>query len=161
MTIRWYAGADHAGFALKRALVEQLRGLGDEVIDLGTDSEQSVDYPDYGAMVGRKVSGDPGSFGLLVCGTGIGVSIAANKIAGVRAAVVTDSFTAAATRAHNDANVIAFGSRVVGPGLAQAALQAFRATPFEGGRHARRVDKIRELEQGGPSGGTGSGETKT
>jgi ribose 5-phosphate isomerase B len=148
--MRWYAGSDHAGLALKRQLVEVLRALGDQVDDLGTDSEASVDYPDFGAAVGRAVAAsNGGAFGLVVCGTGIGISIAANKIAGIRAGVVNDCFTAAATRAHNDANVIAFGARVIGPGLAEAALKAFRETPFEGGRHARRVEKIGELEKSG------------
>lgn len=147
--MKWYAGADHAGFKLKQALVDRLRALGDEVVDLGTDSPAPVDYPDFGAEVGRRVSADPGTFGLLVCGTGIGISIAANKIPGVRAAAVTETFAAKATRAHNDANVIAFGARIVGPGVAEDALLAFRDTPFEGGRHERRVAKIRDLESSG------------
>jgi ribose 5-phosphate isomerase B len=149
LNVRWYAGSDHAGFGLKQQLVTLLRDLGDEVTDLGTDSLDSVDYPDYAASVGRHVAAERGSFGLLVCGTGIGVAIAANKIAGVRAATVTDWFTAQATRAHNDANVVAFGARVVGPGVAEAALRVFRDTPFEGGRHQRRVDKIRALDGSG------------
>ena len=118
--MRWYAGSDHAGFALKESLVALLRGLGDEVRDLGTDSGDSVDYPDYAAAVGRAVVADPGSLGLLVCGTGIGIAIAANKVHGVRAATVNDWFSAQATRAHNDANVIALGARVVGAGVAEA-----------------------------------------
>lgn len=145
--MKWYAGADHAGVALKNALVERLRARGDEVEDLGTHSDESVDYPDYGAEVGRRVAREPGSMGLLVCGTGIGVAIAANKIAGVRAAVVTDAFTARAARGHNDANVVALGARVTGRGVAEDALLAFRDTPFEGGRHARRLDKIAALER--------------
>ncbi len=145
--MKWYAGSDHAGFLLKQQLVAALRELGDEVTDLGTDSKDSVDYPDFGEAVARKVVEDRGSFGLLVCGTGIGISMAANKIAGVRAAVVTDSFTAQATRSHNDANVICFGERVVGPGVAAEALRVFRATEFEGGRHQRRVDKIDALSR--------------
>lgn len=145
--MRWFAGSDHAGLGLKRYLVERLRELGDEVVDLGTDSEESVDYPDFGAAVGRAVMGEGGSRGLLVCGTGIGISIAANKIHGVRAAVVNDVFSAQATRAHNDANIIAFGSRVIGAGHAALALRAFRDTPFEGGRHTGRVAKISALER--------------
>jgi ribose 5-phosphate isomerase B len=149
--MRWFVGADHAGFVLKTLLAARLRELGDEVVDLGTTSAtESVDYPDFGVAVAREVAAAKGAaLGLLVCGTGIGISIAANKIPGVRAAVVTDSFTAAATRAHNDANVIAFGARVIGPGLAEAALKAFRETPFEGGRHAKRVEKLGELEKSG------------
>jgi len=121
--------------------------LGDEVIDLGTTNEESADYPQFGAEVGRKVAREPGVLGLIVCGTGIGISIAANKIPGVRAAVVHDDFTAIAARAHNDANVISFGARVVGQGVAEAALKAFRATPFSGGRHQRRVDQLAALEK--------------
>jgi ribose 5-phosphate isomerase B len=155
LNVRWYAGSDHAGFTLKEQLVALLRGLGDEVVDLGTNSLDSVDYPDYAAAVGREVAGDRGSMGLLVCGTGIGVAIAANKIAGVRAATVSDWFSAQATRAHNDANVVAFGARVVGPGVAEAALRVFRDTPFEGGRHQRRVDKIVALDGNRGSGSSG------
>jgi len=143
--MKWYAGSDHAGFALKQRLIEVLRADGDEIIDLGTETTDSVDYPDYGARVARAVAAEPEVFGLLVCGTGIGISMAANKIAGIRAAVVTDEFTARATRAHNDANVVCFGERVIGPGVAEGAVRAFRDTEFEGGRHARRVHKIDEL----------------
>jgi ribose 5-phosphate isomerase B len=145
--VRWYAGSDHAGFKLKRALIDALVALGDEVVDVGTTSEESADYPQFGAEVGRKVAGDRGALGVIVCGTGIGISIAANKIAGVRAAVVHDDFTAMAARAHNDANVIALGARVVGPGVAEAAVKAFRATPFSGGRHQRRIDQLAALER--------------
>jgi ribose 5-phosphate isomerase B len=146
--MRWFAGCDHAGVALKRQLVEALRRLGDEVEDLGCVDETSVDYPDFGAAVGRAVAASGGAArGLLVCGTGIGISIAANKVRGVRAALVHDTFTAQAARAHNDANVIALGARVTGPGVAEAALRVFRDTPFEGGRHAGRVGKIAALEE--------------
>lgn len=146
--MKWYAGSDHAGYGLKVQLCAVLRELGDEVIDMGAESaETSVDYPDYGAQVARRVAADSESRGLLVCGTGIGIAIAANKVPGIRAAVVTDTFTARATRAHNDANVIALGERVVGPGVARAALLAFRDTAFEGGRHQRRVAKIAAMEQ--------------
>src|SRR5678816_119706 len=134
--MKWFAGADHAGVALKRQLVDYLRGLGDQVEDLGTNDETSVDYPDFGARVGREVAASGGAAkGLIICGTGIGISIAANKVPGVRAAVVHDAFTAQAARAHNDANVIALGARVVGPGVAEQSLRVFRDTPFEGGRH--------------------------
>lgn len=144
--MRWIVGSDHAGLALKRGLIEQLRAWGDEVDDVGAYDEQSVDYPDFGAAVGRAVAADPAARGLVVCGTGIGISIAANKIAGVRAAVVHDGFTAEMARKHNDANVIAIGARVVGPGVAEDALRRFRDTAFEGGRHARRVSKLDELD---------------
>ena len=145
--MKWYAGSDHAGYRLKQSLIALLRDLGDQVEDVGTHSaDNSVDYPEFGADVARRVAAEPDARGLLVCGTGIGISMAANKIAGVRAAVVTNVFTARATRAHNDANVIAFGERVVGAGVAADALRAFRDTTFEGGRHQRRVDKIHALE---------------
>jgi ribose 5-phosphate isomerase B len=146
--MKWFAGSDHAGLALKRQLVELLRKLGDEVEDLGTDSDASVDYPEFGAAVGEAVVGAPGTLGLVVCGSGIGISIAANKVAGVRAALVHDPYTAAMARAHNDANVVALGSRVVGVGVAEAALKAFRDTAFEGGRHAQRVAKIERPGKG-------------
>ena len=145
--MRWIVGADHAGFALKRHLVDVLRAWGDEVDDVGTHSADRVDYPDYAAQVAARVAAGEGR-GLLVCGTGIGMAMAANKVAGVRAAVVTDVFTARATRAHNDANVMTVGERVIGTGVAEEALRAFRDTPFEGGRHAKRVDKITALERG-------------
>jgi ribose 5-phosphate isomerase B len=146
--VRWFAGADHAGVGLKDQLVALLRGLGDEVEDLGTHGDASVDYPDFGAAVGRAVAGaGGGALGLVVCGSGIGITIAANKIAGVRAALVHDEFTAEAARAHNDANVVGLGARVTGPGVAEAALRRFRATPFAGGRHAGRVAKLGALEQ--------------
>lgn len=146
--MKWYAGSDHAGFPLKQQLVAALREFGDEVIDLGTDSTDSVDYPDFGDAVARRVVGDRDSLGLLVCGTGIGISMAANRIHGARAALATNSFTAQAARSHNDANIIVFGARVTGPGVAEEALRVFRATEFEGGRHQRRVDKLDALSRG-------------
>jgi ribose 5-phosphate isomerase B len=128
-------------------MIEALKELGDEVVDLGTESEESTDYPQYGAAVGRAVVGELGTMGLIVCGTGIGISISANKIKGIRAAVVHDDFTAAAARAHNDANVIAMGARVIGPGVAESALTVFRSTQFAGGRHQRRIDQMNALEK--------------
>jgi ribose 5-phosphate isomerase B len=145
--MKWYLGADHAGFTLKDALAKTLRGLGDEVVDLGTNDGNSVDYPDFGEKVARAVAGDPGALGLLVCGTGIGVSIAANKIPGVRAARVGDTYSARMARAHNDANVLCIGERVTGGGAAEDIVRAFRDTPFEGGRHQRRVDKLNALDR--------------
>jgi len=145
--MKWFAGSDHAGLSLKKALVDALRAWGDEVEDLGTHDGASVDYPDFGAAVGRAVAGEGGDArGLIVCGTGIGISIAANKVAGVRAALVHDDYTAEMARKHNDANVIALGARVVGGGVAEQALRAFRDTGFEGGRHATRVAKIDALD---------------
>lgn len=158
--MKWFAGSDHAGYRLKQHLCEVLRALGDEVEDLGADSaEASVDYPDYGAAVGRRVAAEPGTYGLLVCGSGNGIAIAANRIAGVRAAVTTSEYAARMARAHNDANVIAFGQRITGEGLAEEALRAFREGSFEGGRHQRRVDKLEALSAPGaaPSKGEATG----
>jgi ribose 5-phosphate isomerase B len=143
---RWFAGSDHAGLALKRPLVAMLRALGDEVTDLGTHDDTSVDYPQFGAEVGRCVAETAGALGLVVCGTGIGISIAANKVVGVRCAMVHDTYTAELSRLHNNANVIAFGARVTGVGVAEAALTVFRVTRFEGGRHQRRVDQLGALD---------------
>lgn len=143
---RWFAGCDHAGLALKRQLVAMLRALGDDVTDVGTHDEASVDYPQFGAEVGRCVAETPGALGLVVCGSGIGISIAANKVAGVRCALVHDAYTAQLARQHNNANVVAFGARVVGSGVAETALAVFRTTAFEGGRHQRRVDQLAALD---------------
>lgn len=140
--MKWYLGSDHAGVRLKQLMVAVLKEIGDEVVDLGTNSEDSCDYPQYGAEVGRKVVAEPGTLGLIICGTGIGISIAANKVTGVRAALVHDDFTAAAARAHNDANVIALGARVIGSGVAESAVLMFRRTQFAGGRHQRRIELI-------------------
>ena len=147
--MKWYAGSDHAGLALKRHLIAMLRELGDEVVDVGTTEETSSDYAEFGAEVGRRVTADPDARGIVVCGSGIGISIAANKIAGIRCALVHDSYTAEMARTHNDANVIAMGSRIVGHGVAEHALSAFRRTSFEGGRHQRRVDQLAALERAG------------
>jgi ribose 5-phosphate isomerase B len=139
-------GADHAGYKLKDHLAVLLKDSGYEIDDLGTNSGGSVDYPDFAAAVGRRVASGEADFGLLVCGTGIGVAIAANKIQGVRAATCNELYSASMARAHNNANVLAIGARVVGEGLAEAIAYAFLGTNFEGGRHGRRVDKITALE---------------
>lgn len=139
--MRWLAGSDHAGLPLKSELIALLREWGDEVVDLGTDSLESVDYPDYGRAVAEGVVKED-ALGLLVCGTGNGIAMSANKVSGARAALATDSFTAKMARMHNDANVIVFGARVVGAGVAGEALRAFRDASFEGGRHQRRIDKM-------------------
>lgn len=134
--------ADHAGFALKTQLREALANDGYETIDLGTDSEASVDYPDFGRALGEAVAAGRADCGVLVCGTGIGISIAANRVAGVRAAVCHDVTTARLARMHNDANVFAVGSRIIGSQVALDSMRAFLETGFEGGRHARRIDKL-------------------
>lgn len=144
--MRFAVGSDHAGLTLKVALVAHLRGLGHEVEDLGTHTSASCDYPDFAVAVGEAVAGAKADLGLLVCGTGVGMCITANKVAGVRAAVVSDTFSAHASREHNDANVLCLGERVVGAGLARDILDAWVGASFEGGRHQGRVNKIRALD---------------
>ena len=139
-------GSDHAGFAAKQALAAALRKMGHSVVDAGTDSADSVDYPDFAAQVGHAVADAEAERGILICGTGIGMAMAANKIPGIRAAVVTDAFTAEMSRRHNDANVLAMGARVQSNEKMQELARIFLETPFEGGRHAGRVEKIRKLE---------------
>ncbi len=134
--------SDHAGFDLKEMLKRDLQDAGFTVLDLGTHSAQSVDYPDFGAAMGEAIASGKAERGVLVCGTGIGISIAANRNPAVRAALVHDETTARLTRLHNDANVVAFGSRVIGIETARAALKVFLSTEFEGGRHAARVAKL-------------------
>lgn len=135
-------GADHAGVGLKATLREALEAAGHPVLDLGTHGSESVDYPDFAGAVCAAVAEGRARFGVLVCGTGIGISIAANRNPAIRCALVTDSTAARLTRAHNDANVVAFGARLIGPEVALDALRAFLATPYEGGRHDRRVTKL-------------------
>lgn len=140
-------GSDHAGYPLKQELAKSLEEGGHDVDDVGTTSEESVDYPDFGAAVGRAVVSGDSEVGVCVCGTGIGISIAANKVDGVRAAVVHDATSARLAKEHNDANVVCMGARLMGPEVAQEALHAFLAASWQGGRHARRVDKIAALER--------------
>ena len=135
-------GSDHAGYALKCQVMDHLREQNIEFEDFGTYSTQSCDYPDYARKVAMAVASGKCEKGILVCGTGIGMSMAANKVDGIRAAVCSDTFSARATRMHNNANIICFGERVVGPGLANDIVDIFLSTPFEGGRHQRRVDKV-------------------
>lgn len=140
-------GSDHGGFALKESLVRHLQEKGIETEDVGTYSEQSVDYPDIAQTLCEKLLGGGYELGILCCGTGIGISIAANKIDGIRCAVVGDEFSARMARQHNNANVLALGGRVVGAGLAASIVDAFLAASFEGGRHQTRIDKIHKLEK--------------
>jgi ribose 5-phosphate isomerase B len=139
-------GSDHAGYQLKEQLAEHLREQGHEIEDLGTDSEESVDYPDFGAAVARAVVGGEADYGVCVCGTGIGIGIAANKVKGARAAVVHDTTSARMARQHNNANVVCVGARLTGVQSAKDAVDAFLTAEFEGGRHQRRIDEITELE---------------
>jgi ribose 5-phosphate isomerase B len=140
-------GADHAGYALKERLVGKLKEDGHEVTDFGTNSTDSTDYPDYAAAVGRAVVKHEAELGLLVCSSGVGMSIAANKIHGVRAALGTNTDEVSYTRKHNDANILTLGARYTDEPTAAALLDTFLTTPFEGGRHSRRIDKINRLEQ--------------
>ncbi|HEY7947494.1 MAG TPA: ribose 5-phosphate isomerase B [Acidimicrobiales bacterium] len=144
--MRIAVGSDHAGYRLKQVLAEHLSELGHEVDDLGTHSEAAVDYPEFGAAVGRAVMAGQAQLGVCACGTGIGISIAANKIDGVRAAVVHDSTTARLARAHNHANVVCLGGRIVGDEVARDAIDTFLTTEPLGGRHAIRIEEIAELE---------------
>lgn len=134
--------ADHGGYDLKCTLVPELRALGLSVLDLGTDSREAVDYPDFAEAVARAIEDGSARWGLLACGTGIGMSMAANRHRGVRAALVHDGLTARLARQHNDANVLVLGGRMLGPELAKDCLRVFFSTPFEAGRHARRVAKF-------------------
>ena len=135
-------GNDHAGVECKNKIMQELRSKGYEILNVGTDTLDSVDYPDIAALASEKVLSGEAQFGILICGTGIGISIAANKIKGIRAALAHNEFTAKLSRLHNDANIIALGARVLGDSLAIACVETFINTEFEGGRHARRVGKI-------------------
>ncbi|MDX2223263.1 MAG: ribose 5-phosphate isomerase B [Rhodospirillaceae bacterium] len=134
--------SDHAGVDLKAVLAGDLAQLGFKVLDLGTQGTGSVDYPDFGTAVARAIADHRATAGVVICGTGIGISIAANRVPGVRAALVHDQFTAAMAREHNDANVLALGARVLSVDAARHALKVFFATPFSGGRHVQRVAKL-------------------
>ncbi|MFC4777895.1 ribose 5-phosphate isomerase B [Paenibacillus sp. GCM10023252] len=142
-------GADHAGYRLKDEIVPFLESLGHTVKDVGCSCDQSVDYPDYALPVCDQVVSGEAERGILICGTGIGMSIAANKVNGIRCALVHDLFSAKATREHNDTNVLAMGERVIGPGVAQEIIRVWLDTPFSGGeRHLGRINKVMKLEAG-------------
>jgi ribose 5-phosphate isomerase B len=140
-------GSDHAGFHLKQHLAALLGGQGHEIVDLGTDSPESVDYVEFCAAVGRAVRDGRADLGIVLGGSGQGEQLAANKVRGVRAALCNDLYTARMARAHNDANVLSLGARVVGEGLAEEIVSLFLTTPFEGGRHLRRVQQLMALEE--------------
>jgi ribose 5-phosphate isomerase B len=144
--VKLIIASDHAGLELRRELVALLTERGIAFDDVGPTTAESVDYPDFAKNVAMAISEGRYTHGVLVCGTGIGMSIVANKYRGVRAALCTTEFEARMARAHNDANVLCVGQRVVGVGVARSILEAFLATPFEGGRHQKRIDKIREAE---------------
>lgn len=140
-------GCDHGGYAMKEDIKKQLEGLGHEVKDCGTYSTESCDYPIFGEAAARAVASGECEYGIVVCTTGIGISIAANKVKGIRCALCSDTFSAHATREHNDANVLAFGERVVGGGLALDIVDTFLNTPFSNAeRHQKRIDKITAIE---------------
>ena len=140
-------GNDHVGYELKLHTKERLEAQGYEVVDFGTDSTSSTDYPIYGERVGQAVASGECELGILICGTGIGISLAANKVAGIRAAVCSEPYSARMARCHNNANIIAFGARVVGQDLADMIVDSFLQASFEGGRHARRVDMLMDIEK--------------
>jgi len=145
--MRFYVGSDHAGFRVKSLVCNYLSFKGYEVVDLGPENNKRVDYPDFAKKVAESVVADEGSFGILICGTGIGMSIAANKVKGARAAHCNDFYTAQMARAHNDANILCFGERVSGEGVIESMLEAFINTEFEGGRHKNRIAKIASIEK--------------
>ena len=140
-------GSDHAGFRVKETIKKYLEGAGYGVDDVGTHSEESVDYPDFARPVAERVASGKNPLGIVLCATGIGVAIVANKVAGIRAALAHDSLTARRAREHNDANVLALGGKVVGDDEAIAIVQEFLSAQFSGGRHQRRIDKITQMDQ--------------
>jgi ribose 5-phosphate isomerase B len=144
--MRYAVGCDHAGFPLKEPLIEELRAQGHEVLDMGTDGLESVDYPLFASRVARAIQSGEADAGLLVCGTGLGMGISANKFRGIRAAIVSDEYSARMARRHTNCNVLCVGARVLGPGAAVDVLRAWNAETYEGGRHQRRVDMIGEFE---------------
>lgn len=140
-------GNDHAAVELKKQIMEYVKELGHEVVNYGTDSNESCNYPEYGEKVARAIVAGEADCGILICGTGVGISIAANKVRGIRAAVCSDTATARLVKEHNNANIIAFGERIVGVELAKAIVKAYLEAEFLGGRHAKRVDMISAIEE--------------
>ena len=138
--------SDHGGITIRKEIISLMEDMNIDYIDLGCECDTSVDYPDYAIPVAEKVANGEVERGILICGTGIGMSIAANKVKGVRCALVHDTFSARATREHNDTNILAMGERVIGPGLARDIAKVWLTTPFEGGRHATRVNKVKVYE---------------
>lgn len=141
-------GCDHGGFILKKEIVDYLNKNGYEILDFGTDSDAAVDYSDFAEAVAKSVVAGEADYGIVMCGTGIGISISANKVPGIRCALLSDVFSAKATRLHNNANMIAMGGRVIGAGLALEIVDTFLHTPFSGEeRHVRRISKITDIEK--------------
>lgn len=141
-------GNDHVAVEMKNHIIEYLTAKGHEIVDFGTDSNERCDYPIYGKKVADAVAKGECEFGILICGTGIGISLAANKVKGIRAAVCSDPYSARLTRQHNNANIIAFGARVVGEATAEMIVDEFLNAEYEGGRHQARIDMISAIEQG-------------
>ncbi len=144
--MKFYVATDHAGIDLKDITVEMLRSKGHEVEDLGPFSKDRVDYPDYAVKVCEAVLADETAHGVLICGSGIGMSMSANRFHGIRAALCHDAYTATMARAHNNANILCFGERIVGVGVAESIIDSWIAGSFEGGRHAGRVEKIEAIK---------------
>jgi ribose 5-phosphate isomerase B len=144
--MKFYIATDHAGVDLKDYTVELLKEKGHEVIDLGPFDKERVDYPDYAVKVAQSVLADTSSQGILICGSGIGMSMAANRFHGIRAALCHDAYTAQVAREHNDANILCFGERIVGRGVAESIIDSWLASSFEGGRHCGRVEKIESIQ---------------
>lgn len=140
-------GNDHSALEMKAEIIDYLKERGCEVVDYGTNSTESCDYPIYGEKVARAVAAGEVDQGILICGTGLGISLAANKVKGIRAAVCSEPYTAKMARLHNDCNILAFGARVIGPELAKMIVETWLDTEFEGGRHQRRVDMITAIEE--------------
>lgn len=153
-------GCDHAGLELKLEIISILQEMGMECIDYGTDATKSVDYPDFGEKVSLTVSSGGLDRGILICGTGIGMSIVANKFSGIRASLCNDLFTAKMSRLHNDANILVIGGRIVGKDLAKEIVRVWLTTPFEAGRHVNRLNKILLIEDRVKGSGHGSGKSQ-
>ncbi len=147
MSMRIAIGNDHTALDMKQAVKEHLEKKGYEVLDLGTDSSESCDYPVYGEKVGKAVAAGEADLGIAICGTGVGISLAAGKVKGIRACVCSEQYTAKLSRMHNDSNVLAFGARVIGIEMAKMITDTWLEAEFEGGRHQRRVDMIMEIEK--------------
>ena len=140
-------GSDHGGYTLKELIITNLKEKGYDVADYGTDSTKSVDYPEFGEKVAIAVKNGEADRGIVICGTGIGISISANKVPGIRAALASDTYSARMSREHNDANILALGARVIGPDLAMEIVNVWISTEFAGDRHMRRVNQITEIEE--------------
>ena len=143
--MKFYIATDHAGVDLKDYTVELLKQKGHEVVDLGPFNKERVDYPDYAVKVAQSVLADTASQGILICGSGIGMSMAANRFHGISAALCHDAYTAQVARQHNDANILCFGERIIGHGVAESIIDSWLASSFEGGRHCGRVEKIESI----------------